>query len=106
MERSLFLIVIVRDVQPCRSGLFNDPPVQRRDFGRLFRVLRVPGSLANPGDHLKRSADKLDRAFHAGAVLRESLSRQVRQFGQPVQVSVQTGQPERPKYGRSPRQCQ
>jgi hypothetical protein len=89
LERPLPVAVVMHDAQPCCSGLFNDPLAQRRDLGRLSLVLCIPGALMNPGNRLKRLADKLDRALHAGAVLWRSDQCQVRQIGHPVQVGAQ-----------------
>jgi hypothetical protein len=46
--------------------------------------VRWPGPLANPRNRLKGPADKLDRALHAGTVLRRGDQcpvRQIRQLG-------------------------
>jgi hypothetical protein len=53
-------------------------------------VFRSPDPLVNPGSCLKRTADKLDRALHAGTVLRLGAQRPLRQIGQSVQTGARS----------------
>jgi hypothetical protein len=77
MERTLSPVVVVADAQPRRSGFLNDHPTQRLDLGRLALARRVAAPLTGAGHRLKRPANKLDRALHAGAILfRPALPRQ------------------------------
>jgi hypothetical protein len=88
MERALLGNAVAHDAQPRRLGLFNDPPMQRRDLDRLSLVLRSPDPLVSPGSRLKRPADKLECVLYAGAVLYRGAQRPVRQIGQPVQAGA------------------
>src|SRR4051794_33095835 len=69
MKRALSPVVVVADAQPRRSGFLNDPPAQRFDLRRLALARRVVAPLTGAGHRLKRPANKLDRALHAGAIL-------------------------------------
>src|SRR3954470_9016502 len=90
MERALSSIVVVADAQPRRSGFGDDPPAQRLDLGRLALARRVALPPSGAGNLLKRPADKLDGAFHSGAILlRPAQPRQFHQRRQLVQAGAQ-----------------
>src|SRR3954447_9234584 len=85
IKRALSPVVVVADAPPRRSRFLNDPPAQRFDLRRLALARRVVAPLTGAGHRLKRPANKLDSALHAGAILfRPALPRQSHQRGQPV----------------------
>jgi hypothetical protein len=90
MEKALSPVVVVADAQPRRSGFGDDPPAQRLDLGRLALARRVALPPSGAGNLLKRPADKLDGAFHSGAILlRPAQPRQFHQRRQLVQAGAQ-----------------
>jgi hypothetical protein len=56
------------DTSPA-CALSADLLAEREGLSSLVLALCVPVPQANPGNRLKRSADKLDRVLHAGAIL-------------------------------------
>jgi hypothetical protein len=89
MERSLSTVVVAPDVQSRCSDHLNYPPAQRGNVGRFFLARLIQTLLSSLGHRLKRLTDKLDRALHAGVILRRGDQCQIRQLGQPVQIGAQ-----------------
>jgi hypothetical protein len=84
-------VVVVADAQSRCSGFGDDPPAQRLDLSRLALARQIALPPSGAGHGLKRPANKLDGAFHPGAILlRLTLPRQFHQRCKLVQAAAQS----------------